>query len=352
MKEKVEYLIIGNGLAGTMLAFEMLQNNIDFKIVASIEKSKASMVAAGMVNPLVFKRLTKSWLVDDLLPVMFETFAKLEHLLGQKFYFNKDILKPLSEQEKELWLERKQNPEFSKYIFSVNNDSNLKYLSGSAGYGRVTNSGYFNLGSFLNASEYFFRSKNLLVDSTVNPEEFDISAKSFEIGNWSAAKIVFCEGHHLIHNHLFRFVKMSPTKGEVLLLEAPGLSEEFILNKKVFVLPVGNGLFKVGSTYDWKDLSEKTTENGKASIVERFENLVNVSYTIKNHFAGVRPTIADRRPVLGFHPENKNIAVFNGLGTKGVMLAPYFAKEMLKAVSSENYTLDAGVDLQRFLSKL
>lgn len=338
-------------MAGTMLAFEMLQNNIDFKIVASKEKSKASMVAAGMVNPLVFKRLTKSWLVDDLLPVMLETFANLENLLGATFYFKKDILKPLSEQEKELWLERKQNPEFSKYIHSVNNDSNLKYLSGAAGYGRVTNSGYFNLGAFLDASEHFFRSKNLILDSTIHPDEIDVSAKYFQTENWSAPKIVFCEGRHLVQNHLFRFVKMNPTKGEVLLLETPDLSEEFILNKKVFVLPVGNGLFKVGSTYDWKDLTEKTTENGKASIIERFENLVNVSYTIKNHVAGVRPTIADRRPVLGFHPENKNIAVLNGLGTKGVMLAPHFAKEMLKALSFENYTLNAEVDLQRFLLK-
>lgn len=349
MNKKVEYLIVGQGLAGTMLAFEMLQNNIDFRIVSSKEKSRTSMVAAGMVNPLVFKRLTKSWMVDDLLPVMFETFTTLETLLGEKFYFEKDILKPLSEQEKQMWLERQENAEFAKYVVSVEDHSNLAQLSNAAAYGRVTNSGYFNLKSFLAASELFFRNKNVLIDSTFISNEINGLTNSFQITDCSASKIVFCEGHHLVQNPFFQFVKLNPAKGEVLLIEAPDLSEEFILNKNVFVLPVGNRQFKVGSTYEWKDLSENTTEKGKTSIVERFENLVQVSYTIKDHVAGVRPTVADRRPILGIHPENKNTAVFNGLGTKGVMLAPYFAKEMLKAMSVSDYKLNAEVDLQRFL---
>ncbi len=124
--KKVEFFIIGNGLAGTMLAFEMWKNNIDFRIVASPEKSRASMVAAGMINPLVFKRLTKSWMVDELLPVMKEKYRELENLLGTPFFYVKDILKPLSEQEMQLWQERRNNHEFSKYITAVEYDCEVE----------------------------------------------------------------------------------------------------------------------------------------------------------------------------------------------------------------------------------
>ena len=138
-------------------------------------------------------------------------------------------------------------------------------------------------------------------------------------------------------------------KGEILTIHAPGLTEDFILNKKVFVLPVGNHRFKVGSTYDWEDLTEQPTELGKRSIVERLERLINVDYTTENHQAGIRPTMIDRRPVIGFHPVYKNLAVFNGLGTKGVMLAPYFAKEMLIKLTNKNYSVHKEVDINRFL---
>jgi glycine oxidase len=145
---------------------------------------------------------------------------------------------------------------------------------------------------------------------------------------------------------------MNPTKGEVLLIHAPDLSEEFILNKRVFVLPVGDHRFKVGSTYDWKDLSEMVTENGKASIVERLNNLISVEYTIVEHHAGIRPTVSDRRPILGIHPEFKNISIFNGLGTKGVMLAPYFAKEMLNVLTTPGFLTLKEVRLARFWTGL
>lgn len=346
--KRVDFLIIGQGLAGTMLAFEMLKAGISFKIVSSPNKSKASIVAAGMVNSLVFKRLTKSWMVDDLLPVMKSTYQELEVLLNTQFYFEKKILKPLSEQEKELWIERKMNPEFTNYIADILDESPIEDLLSSAGYGLVQSAGYLKLSYFLEAAEIFFRERELIIDADFIPEEL-LNNTQIEIDGFSAGKIIFCEGYHLTQNSLFQFVKLNPVKGEVIQIYAPNLSEEYILNKKCFVLPLGNHRFKVGSTYDWKDLSEKTTEAGKASIVERLENLISVDYKIESHWAGVRPTVIDRRPVLGVHPEHKNIFVFNGLGTKGVMLAPYFVKEMLAFLGSAKHQLNKEIDVSRFL---
>ena len=347
--KQVEFFIIGNGLVGTTLAFEMLKSNIEFRIITSPEKSRASEVAAGMINPLVFKRLTKSWLVDELLPVAKETYQNLEKILDDRFYFEKRILKPLSAQEKELWLERKQNMYFSNYIFSVDYFAPVKNLKQASGYAQVNNSGYLALSQFLKAADNYFRA-NLVIDSTFNIKQINTSGEYFENQGIKSEKIVFCEGAHIRNNPLFRWVKMVPVKGEVLLIHAPSLSEEFILNKKVFVLPVGNHRFKVGSTYEWNDLSDAVTQKGKISIIERVESLITCEYEIENQWAGIRPATIDRRPVLGSHPENKNLYVFNGLGTKGVMLAPYFAKEMLSFLSLDNYALHHEVKAERFIN--
>ena len=130
---------------------------------------------------------------------------------------------------------------------------------------------------------------------------------------------------------------------------APELSEDYILNKKVFVLPTGNQRFKVGSTYEWENLSEMPTSEGKESIINRLNNLISVDYKVVNHVAGIRPTVSDRRPILGKHPDWDQLYVFNGLGTKGVMLGPYFACKMVNALTIKNYFLPEEVQIDRFL---
>ncbi len=224
----------------------------------------------------------------------------------------------------------------------------MKQLNKAFAYGKVSGSGYVNLSGFLNAAEDFFRKNNLIVDKTLSYHEINPLATTFTIENITASGIVFCEGYHVTNNPFFAFVKLKPVKGEVLQIYAPELSQEYILNKKVFVLPTGDRRFKVGSTYDWDDLTEQVTDRGKESIVHRLENLLTLEYKIENQWAGIRPTVSDRRPVLGFHPTHKNLAIFNGLGTKGVMLAPYFAQETLKFLTMKNYAVFNEVDLRRF----
>jgi glycine oxidase len=347
--KKVEFLIVGNGLAGMMLAFEMLKHKLDFRIAYSPRKYRASSVAAGLFNPLVFRRLTKSWMADELLPEMKTKYLELEKLLKKTIYYEKNILKPLSEQEKILWKERINIPEYSNYITAVEDVCPVDGLIPAAGYGIVGSSGFVNLELLLDTADRFFEQIGLLMETTFHFGQINPKNKNYETGNIMASKIIFCEGAHLHENPFFQFIKLIPAKGEILLIHIPELSEEFILNKKVFVLPVGNQNFKAGSTYEWDDLSEKPTEKGKSSVMERLDKLISVRYTVVNHQAGIRPTISDRRPVLGIHPQYDNLSVFNGLGTKGVMLAPYFSSEMLKLLTIGNYQIDYEVDMRRFL---
>ncbi|MDX9880753.1 MAG: FAD-dependent oxidoreductase [Prolixibacteraceae bacterium] len=343
----VPYLIVGQGLAGTLLAFELYFQKRDFRIVASSGKNSASGVAAGLFNPLVFKRLTKSWMIDDLLPVMEEVYPELEKLLGRNFCFKKDILKLLSGPEMEKWEKERENR--NEYILEILELPPVGGIAGAAGYGRITGSGFLDLGLFLDSARNFFSERGWFIETTVDYSDFDVRGNSLYYKQVEAEIIVFCEGAYMVKNPFFPFLKMRPAKGELLLIEAPGLPGDFIITGDVFVLPLGGHLFKTGSTYEWNDLSDLPTAEGYRSVTRRLEKLITVPYTVKDHWAGIRPTMSDRRPVIGFHPEYKNTAVFNGLGTKGVMLAPYFAREMACLLADEQFCVNREVRIGRFL---
>nr|WP_319265896.1 FAD-dependent oxidoreductase [uncultured Draconibacterium sp.] len=345
--KKIEVLIVGQGLAGTLLAFELHLAGVSVRIVNNPQKSTATRVAAGMVNPLVFKRMTKSWMVDELLPVMKKRYRVLEELLGERFYFDLPMIKPLSEQETELWHERKTDERFAPFIEEICESSPVDHVFKSNAYGIVKGSGYLKTGLFLDAAKRYFQQKELLIEADFSVQEDDFENRVFQ--NIQFNKIVFCEGHYLKTHPLFDFIRLQPAKGEVLQIYAPDLSEEYIINRRVFVLPIGDHRFKVGSTYEWKDLTDIPTEEGKNSIVDRLKDLIHVDFSIEQHWAGVRPTVIDRRPVLGKHPQHEHVFVFNGLGTKGVMLAPYFANEMKVLILDGNYQIADEVNCKRFL---
>ncbi|MFA8436360.1 MAG: NAD(P)/FAD-dependent oxidoreductase [Marinifilaceae bacterium] len=346
---ETKYLIVGQGLAGSLLGYEMYKVGLDFRIITAPELSRASEVAAGMYNPLVFRRLTKSWMVDDLLPVMYDTYRNLEILTDKRFLVPMDILKPLSKQEKELWKERVLQDNFKDYIREISDNSHIVGLNDFDGVGRVTHSGYLKTRVMLDALRDFFREREVLIEAQFSYKDLAFINERINWHGISSTTIVFCEGYHAARNPLFKSLGFTPTKGELLQIAAPDLPQDYIINKKMFLMPVGNHRFKVGATYDWEHIDEEPSENGKSILVDRLEDLIDVEYRIENHWAGVRPTVKDRRPILGVHPNHSHVAIFNGLGTKGVMMAPYFAREMLRMLTRKDYQISPEVDMRRFL---
>ena len=158
---------------------------------------------------------------------------------------------------------------------------------------------------------------------------------------------MFCEGFGLKQNPFFKELPLNGTKGETMIIKAPELQIDFQIKSTVFVLPLGDDLYKVGATFNWKDKSSKPTKEGKEELVEKLKKVIRVPYEIVHHSAGIRPTTKDRKPLVGVHPEYKNLAVLNGLGTRGVMIAPTVAHELYQHLEN-NEPLDAEIDIKRF----
>lgn len=318
-------LIVGGGLAGSCLSFHLAGSGCDVTVIDS-GINVSSRVAAGMINPLVFRRMTKSWRVDEFMPYAREFYRSLEQKSGLSFFHPLTIRRFFSsEQERDFWIQRQETDVFSEYMHIINeNDKTVFPYANQFGSGRVKNSFYLNTNVLLDAFHSFPNirfQKETFNYADLNPETGTYQNQSFD-------RVVFCEGYQSKNNPWFGDLPVNPTKGETLTVETDGLSEEESLNRKCFTLYLGDGKYKVGATYVWDTDNVELTEEGKNLLLDNLSYLTNKPVRIVSQTAGIRPTTRDRRPFMGRHPLFEKLAIFNGLGAKGYMMAPLLSLEM------------------------
>lgn len=351
MNKHYNYIITGQGLAGTVLAHTLLKHGKTVLVIDDNTLSNTSRIAAGLYNPIVFKRLVKSWMVDELLPYMDQFYPDLEQLLGKKFYFKKKILKPFAEEhEKVLWL-KKSNEEVGKYLNkAIYYDDLNGLIYNPLGASEVLHTGNLDTKIFLNYSREYFKNNNMILEEKFDYDQFKISENPVSYKTIAADKIIFCEGYKATENPFFNWLPFKLTKGEMITVKLPErhiIPSDTVINKAVFILPLGNNTYKIGATYEWADLSEQCTEKGRMELTEKLSKVLKVPFEIIDQQAGIRPTVNDRRPLIGLHPGHNALGIFNGMGTKGVMLAPYFAKQFAEFLENKS-ALDKEVNIARF----
>lgn len=346
----MQYLIVGQGLAGTMLAHQFLKTGKTFKIIDP-GVNESSRVAAGIMNPIVFRRVTKSWMVDQCLPEAVRQYRELEELLGVRFLFEREIRRAFSsEQEKEWWEQKSALEEFNGYIDSPGSATPPPtYLKAPFGNEMVHRVHYVETKMFIDTNRSFFKEKGVLLEDTF---DYDcITDEGCLLDGIRFDKIIFCEGYQSRKNPFFSYLPVNATKGQILDLEIPLVTNRSeVLNRKCFVLPLENGAFKAGATYEWDSPDTLITEAARKELEEKIAGLIDAPFSVTGQEAGVRPTTDDRRPLLGCHPERDDLYFFNGLGTKGYLLAPYFAGEIFLSVT-ENKPVLKDADLVRFAKR-
>jgi glycine/D-amino acid oxidase-like deaminating enzyme len=188
---------------------------------------------------------------------------------------------------------------------------------------------------------------NLYLQDTFDYGSLKINSDSIHYNGIIAKHIVFAEGFAMHQNPYFNQLPMDGVKGELLIIKAPKLDIDVIINTSVFILPLGDHLFKVGATYNWIDKTNIPTEDGKRELIDRVKEIITCDFEIISHFAGVRPTVKDRKPLVGTHSEFKNVHILNGLGTRGVMLGPSMAKALYEFVEN-SIPLATEINITRF----
>jgi len=345
-----DQIVVGGGLAGSVLVYQLTQQGQNVCWIHSKQKKSSTAIAAGLINPLVFRYLTPVWKVNKLLPEAVNFYQSFEAISKRKLLHPITIAKVFGDQDENLWQEKMKKPAIAQWVDSIGKIPDNDLLIQPFGAGFVQ--GYW-LDTVVFLEEI---NKNISNHTLVLSESFELN--HLHIANEGvtyknrihARKIVFCEGWLAVKNPLFDFVPFRPVKGELLTLKIENLQSKYLLNKDVFLLPLGNGMFRLGSTYDWDDLTDEPTAKAKAYLLDKLSIFLNAKIEVIDHQAGVRPAIADRRPVAGLHPDYPQLAIFNGLGARGVMIAPWLGKQIVEHLLYQKPP-DQEINLQRFVKK-
>ncbi|MFG6686523.1 NAD(P)/FAD-dependent oxidoreductase [Mariniflexile sp. HNIBRBA6329] len=344
---QVDYIVVGIGLAGISFCEQLRANNRTF-VVFDNASQQSSTVAGGLYNPVVLKRFTPVWKCKEQLDLALPMYAKLETELNEKLDYKIPVYRKFASlEEQNDWFTASDKPILSDYLSPKIVKNENPSIDASFGFGEVLETGRIDVKALLDAYKSYLLNNNLLFESVFNYDDLKIETDSIQYGNIQAKHIVFAEGFGVKQNPFFNHLPLVPAKGELLTIHAPNLKIDYVLKAGVFLIPLGDDLYIVGATYEWKDLSAEVTNIAKEELETKIRKLVNCEFEVVNQVAGIRPTVKDRRPLVGAHPIYKNLFVLNGLGTRGVMIGPYVAQKLYNFIEKSE-PLEKEIDIARF----
>ena len=346
----IDYLIIGSGLAGISFAEIALKNDKTIFVLDN-NSQNSSKIAGGLYNPVILKRFSEVWQAQEQLILMNEFYTVLEEKLKCKVDFKKPILRKFfSVEEQNNWFAASDKMTLAPFLSTQLISKKYLGIDSPYGYGEVLQTGYVDTALLIEKYKEYLINEKLFQEESFEYNALQVENNTIRYKNIEARHIVFAEGFGMHSNPYFKDLPLDGTKGELFIIKAPGLDLDVIVNTSVFILPLGNDLFKIGATYNWKDKTDLPTEEGKIELVDRIKEIIYCDFEIIDHFAGVRPTVKDRRPLVGTLQNYESIHILNGLGTRGVMLGPAMAKALFDHIEHQ-ISLNKEIDINRFLSK-
>lgn len=352
IEKEVDFILVGQGLAGSALALELIKRNKTILVFDQPDKNISSTVAAGLFNPITGRIMTKTWKADLLFPFLIDFYSEAEKSLGTHFFNPMPLYRPfISVQEQNEWMGKSTEVGMKPYLKQIVTRSQFgNHVYDDFGGLLLSQCGYVDTNLFISAVRNSLIASGSFRQDYFTESELNVDANSVTYKKSKARKIIFCNGNEGLKSLFFGALPFRLLKGETIEVR---LDHEFeiVYNRGVYIVPSGkSGHYKVGATYSPRDLSESVTEHARKELSDKLLELLKLPYEITNQNWGIRPSTADRRPFLGSYPWEKKVVIFNGLGTKGVSLAPYFASQL------SNWLLDKGeidpeVDINRFKLK-
>jgi glycine/D-amino acid oxidase-like deaminating enzyme len=345
---QTEVLIIGQGISGTCLSWYLQKENIPFLVIDDNQLNSPSRVAAGIINPVTGRRIVRTWMIEELMTFTWNFYTELGKEIGIQTISEKKIIDFFPSPQMKLAFEERIN-EGEDFLQRPANENNfLDQFNYSFGYGIVSPSYTVYLDKLLNLWRYKLIRQNQLLEEEFSLSELKVEKEKIVYKTITASKIIFCDGVQSSSNPYFSKLPFAPNKGEMLIVEIPGLSNEYLYKKGMTLAPLREpGLFWLGSNYLWEFKDENPSKEFYKQSEQLLQSWIKLPYKILEHKTSIRPATIERRPFVGFHPQYPAVGILNGMGTKGCSLAPYFAKQITDHIS-RNKLIVPEADINRF----
>ncbi len=343
----IDYLIIGQGISGSFLCHELEKAGLSFIVIDEMKQHTASRIASGIINPVTGRRIVKTWMIDELMPFAWEAYKSLGSNLGIECITKTTTIDFFPTPQMRLaFLDKiQEDPQYLR----LPTDSNDWYsvLNYDFGYGIIDPCFLVNLQQLLPAFRQSLLHKNILREGCFDSEKLIITPAGIEYEDIFASKIIFCDGIKSQDNRWFKNLPFAPNKGEVLIVKVKDFPFHNIFKKGLSMVPWKEDLFWVGSSHEWQFENDQPTTAFRQKTEAQLKHFLKVPFTVMDHWSAIRPATLERRPFIGFHPQYPQIGIFNGMGTKGCSLAPYFAKKLVDHLTDKTALLQE-VTVERF----
>jgi glycine oxidase len=322
----MKVLVVGQGIAGALLAHALKDKGAQVTMADTDLPGKSSTVAAGIINPVTGKRFVKSWRFDDFFPVAQAMYQALEAELGVKIWEERPLLRVLNgAEEANNWSARCTEPEYEGQLAETKDAGAWSaLLNPGFFFGSIKKAARVNFPNLLSAFRAKVQAAGQLLDKEVKYDDTETLLKIYD-------RVIYCEGHQAINNPFFPDLPWQLAKGESLVIrfEDPNVADAAAtLKKTTLVTPLGGGLFWAGGSFQWNYPDLAPSNGEREYILMHLKELFAAPFEVLSHAAGVRPAVKDRRPFLGESVVLPNVFMFNGLGSKGALLAPYWAEHL------------------------
>lgn len=343
----IDYIIVGFGIGGSVLSAHLEREG---KSVFVVDGSaiKASVVAAGLYNPVVLKRYTMAWDAVNQLSYVKYFYHDLSNKLKTSIVEELPILRKFhSAEEQNKWFQKIDKPALSMYLSPYLVSEPTDAIEAPFKYGQVMHTGRILVKKMLVTYSEYLKEKSAYLQEEFDYSLLQINNDEVSYKGIQAKKIIFCEGFGLKHNPFFNYLPLKENKGTYLIIECESLKLKEAIKSYYFIVPLGGNKYKFGATYEHQFSKENYDYEVKVALISYLDDLLSVPYKIIDQVTGVRPTVKDRRPLIGRHFNHTNLYILNGLGTRGVMIAPTVAKHLVAFMENEE-ALPNEIDCSRF----
>lgn len=345
---QVDYLIIGQGICGTMLSWFLHKEGKTFIVIDNNNENTSSRIAAGIINPVTGRRYVTTWMIEDLVFFAQQSYTELGTYLETDLIFQKSIIDFFpSAQMRNAFVERITEDDTYLHSFPDQNHFN-QYFTYDFGCGEIRPAFIVHVQILLALWRTKLAELNAIVEEDFIKEDLQVTTDTISYQNITAQKIIFCDGTAGINNEWFELLPFAPNKGEALIIEAEELTNEHIFKKGLMLAPLPEkNFYWLGSNYQWEFADDQPSKEYYQHAITVLNKWLKKPYKVVAHKAAIRPATIERRPFVGFHPIQTNVGILNGMGTKGTSLAPFFAHQLVQHLVY-NFPIAPEADVRRF----
>lgn len=350
----VDYIIVGMGIAGLVFSKTLRDKGKSFVVIDN-PKQGATKVSGGVLNPTVLKRFTPAWNTVEFVLKAAPFYESLARDIGQQVLSGVAIHRILASiEEQNNWMVACDKEILSRFLSPEILKNKNTAINASFGLGAVTQAQIMRPYALLKTYQDFLENQDLYIKDQFDYQGLIVSKSFVQYKDVKATRIVFAEGSGVVHNPYFT-LDVSPkgkkvfvgNKGEYIIIKAPGLQSQAILKGPVMVIPLGDDLYKVGASYGRDDYSTNATLGACEEISAKLSKMISCDFSVVDQVTGIRPTVKDRKPLVGCLQNSKSVSFLNGLGTRGLTMAPGLAGHLYDYLEND-VQIPELIDIQRF----